>query len=156
MTAIQPSYDRAAELRWPSGESTFSARLDALVSSLHPPDRGPWTNEEVAEGIQSAGGPALSVAYVQQLRKGRRDNPSFALVAALARFFRVPVSYFADDNGAEPCLSDEDVALLSVVRRPELKDVVIKLDTLGPETQQVVVRLIDELMSLGPGIRQKQ
>lgn len=135
-------------------ESSFAHRLDKLISTMHPADRGPWTNEEVADGVRSVGGPSLSAAYVQQLRRGRRDNPSFALVVALARFYRVPVSYFSGGD-ADDALTEQELSLVNVARNPDLTAVVIKLDSLSPRARPIVDHLVDGLIELDPDRRRK-
>lgn len=128
-------------------EISFADHLDRLITTVHPAGRGPYTHDEVAEGIQEVGGPSVSPPYISQLRRGRRDNPSFALVAALARFFEVPLSYFAPD--AEGALTEDDAVLLTAARNPEYKELLLKLDRLAPSTRVLVATLVDSL--LGPG-----
>jgi len=127
--------------------SSFAGRLDALIRTQRR-DGEPWTNEKVADGLRSIGGPSFSTAYVQQLRRGRRETPSWHLVVALARLFDVPVGYF---SGEESVISAEDLQLLNAIRTPELRDLVQKLDGIGPQARQVIVRLIDEVRLLDRG-----
>ncbi|MDN5916876.1 MAG: helix-turn-helix domain-containing protein [Pseudonocardia sp.] len=131
------------------GAPTFATLLDALIRTVHPGQEDAWTNERVAEGLQEVGGPTLSTAYIQQLRRGRRDNPSFVLVLALARLFSVPVSYFAGDQDGG--LSEDDLHLLNAARTPELRELVIKLDGIGTQARQVISRLVDGVGALDQG-----
>lgn len=117
---------------------TFSQLFKALATSVRP-DGEPWTNEAIAERL------GLSQPYVQQLQSGRRGNPSFALVIEIARLFDVPVGYLA---GEVDVLPPEDLRLLNAVRTPELRDLIEKLDGIGPQARQVIARLIDEVGSL--------
>src|SRR5579884_390058 len=79
---------------------SLADRIDHLLTTVHPRDRGPYTYEEVAEGIRAQGGPTISAQYLNQLHRGRRDNPTKQHLEALARFFGVPVAYFFDDTEA--------------------------------------------------------
>lgn len=126
----------------------FAARLDQLIASVHPPGRGPYTNEEVADGVRQAGGPSRSVAYIQQLRTGRRDQPTFTLVVALARFFQVPVGYFAPGPGEDQPAED---MIAAANRGPQLQRLVQKLQQLDSNTLHVLDQLIDNLSRQRPG-----
>lgn len=68
-----------------------------------------YSNEQVAAAITSAGEP-ISMSYIWQLRKGRKDNPTFKHIQALSGFFGVPVGYFFDDTMASRV--DEQLAEL--------------------------------------------
>ncbi|WP_075297766.1 MULTISPECIES: hypothetical protein [unclassified Pseudonocardia] len=124
---------------------TFAKRLNALAHTQKRDDGEPWTNDRIAERLGEVGGPTLSTPYVQQLRTGRRGNPSWLLVVALAQVFRVPVSYF--DTTGDP-LSTEDLQLLNAVRSTDLRDLIVKLEGIGPQARQVISRLVDEVGSL--------
>lgn len=121
----------------------FAARLDRLLTTVHPRDRGPYTYEEIADGIRAQGGPTISAQYLNQLHRGRRDNPTKQHLEALATFFGVPVGYFFDDTQAR--LVDEEIALLAVIRDAEIKDLALRALELGPEARRSVGTIIDEL-----------
>lgn len=97
----------------------FAARLDHLFRTVHPRDRGPYTPADVAAAINAeAGESVISATYLWQLRTGRRDNPTYRHLIALARFFGVSPVYFFDDaeagrGGVPPevsvALQDDDV-----------------------------------------------
>lgn len=136
---------------WPVGEGTsasFADRFDALAAAMHPHDRGPYTNDEIADGIRSVGGPSLSSPYIQQLRKGRRDKPSLDLVLGIARFFGVPIGYFAGET--DTALAPDEVVLLNVVRSPDLREMVGQLDELDSHTRQIVAELVAGLVARNP------
>lgn len=122
---------------------TLAARIDRLLTTVHPEGRGPYTYEEVAEGIRAQGGPTISAQYLNQLHRGRRDNPTKQHLEALARFFGVPVAYFFDETQAG--LVDEEVALLKVIRDGEVKDLALRTLELGPEARRSVAAIIEEL-----------
>ncbi|OLM28674.1 ESX-1 secreted protein regulator EspR [Pseudonocardia sp. Ae717_Ps2] len=122
---------------------TLGDRLNRLVATVHPPERGPYTDEEVVDGIRSVGGPSLSAQYFNHLRHGRRDNPTKAAVEGIARFFRVPVGYLFADEFSET--DDADRHILTVVRRANLEDLVELLGELPRETKDSVVRIVEDL-----------
>lgn len=121
----------------------LAARLDRLLATVHPKDRGPYTYEEVADGIRTRGGPTISAQYLNQLHRGRRDNPTKQHLEALAAFFGVPVGYFFDDTQAR--LVDDEIALLAVIRDAEVKDLALRAMELGPEARRSVAAIIEEL-----------
>jgi transcriptional regulator with XRE-family HTH domain len=122
---------------------SFAARLDQLLSSVHPSGRGPYTYDEVADGIKAQGGPTISAQYLNQLHRGRRDNPTKQHLEALARFFGVPVAYFFDDTAA--MVIDEEIALLTVIRDAGVKNLALRALELGPEARRSVAAIIEEL-----------
>jgi transcriptional regulator with XRE-family HTH domain len=79
------------------GSPVFAERLSQLFEHARRPDGKEWSALQVAKAV-SATGVATSHQYVSQLRSGERNNPRFVLVEALAAFFAVPVSYFADNS----------------------------------------------------------
>src|SRR5271165_495575 len=84
----------------PGGEpGVLARRLQRLFATVHPPGRGPWTLKEAAAAINEAAGTQLiSYNYLYQLHRGTKSEPGHTRLAAIARFFGVPVSYFSDDE----------------------------------------------------------
>ena len=78
--------------------ATFGDRLNFLFETVHPADRRPYSNEEVASAISDDGGTRISATYIWYLRKGYRDNPTIKHVEALASFFGVPAAYFFNED----------------------------------------------------------
>lgn len=126
---------------------SLASRIDRLLATVHPKGRGPYTYDEVADGIRTQGGPTISSAYLHQLHRGKRDNPTKQHLEALAKFFGVPVAYFFDDTQA--ALVDEEIALLKVIRDREIKDLALRALELGPEARRSVAVIIEELGRIG-------
>ncbi|KAA2255217.1 helix-turn-helix transcriptional regulator [Solihabitans fulvus] len=124
-------------------QRTLAQKLDHLLDVVHPADRGPYTYEEVAAAIRTKGGPTISAAYVWQLRKGLRDNPTKNHLEALAGFFGVPVAYFFDDDQAKRV--DEEIEFLQAMRDAEVRDVALRTMQLSPEARRSVAAIINEL-----------
>lgn len=78
---------------------TFSARLKRLFETVPktPGGRDKWSNASVAEAVTRLGVPTTH-SHISHMRLGVRSNPSAALVKALADVFRVPVTYFYEDQ----------------------------------------------------------
>lgn len=96
------------------GMPELAARLNHLFATVPRPDKGGlWTNEDAAAAINGLG-VYLSGAYLSQLRTGKRNNPSARHLAAIARFFEVPVDYFFDPSVSEKI--NEQLELLAAIR----------------------------------------
>src|SRR5947209_7426747 len=123
----------------------FGQRLTHLISTVHPPDREPYSYREIAAGIASRGGPSISAQYIQQLAKGTRGRGGVKsqYVHALAQFFGVPDEYFLDAEVAERV--DSQLAELTAWRDGEAAEIAERVMTLSPSARRTVSDLIDSL-----------
>ena len=123
----------------------FAQRLEHLFQTVHPKDRKPYTNVEVAEAInQAAGDQMISQAYVWQLRKGKKDNPTRKHIAALAAFFSVSPMYFFDDDQDDQVTPEIRLAL----RDDAVRDVALRAAGLSDQTLRAMQELIDRARTL--------
>jgi hypothetical protein len=68
----------------PAG-NLLADRLNHLLRTAHPKDRGPCNHAEVAAAVnEAAGHNVISATYVWQMR-GRRDDPTHKHLSALSR-----------------------------------------------------------------------
>ncbi|MFE7312852.1 helix-turn-helix domain-containing protein [Streptomyces sp. NPDC057555] len=139
------------------GEETgrsLTEKINHLFATIKDDDGREYSNEYAANAISQTG-INISMSYIWQLRKGKKDNPTVRHLQGLANFFGVPISYFFDDAVARQvhgrlvqmeaerasvneALEDRDVKLmamrageLSEARRKQvmdLLDVVYKLE----------------------------
>ncbi|MGW6982588.1 helix-turn-helix domain-containing protein [Streptomyces sp. NPDC054932] len=110
---------------------------------MHPPDRGPYSNKEVAALLSERGGPALSHVYLWQLRSGRRDNPTRRHLEALAGFFGVPVAYFFDDTTASKV--EAELAFVRRLRDSGVRRVATRVAGLSPQSMGQILATIEQL-----------
>ncbi|WP_329203196.1 MULTISPECIES: helix-turn-helix domain-containing protein [unclassified Streptomyces] len=92
-------YNSAGE----QGRGPIAHRLDHLIRTLHPRDRGPYTYQEIADSIREQAGPddpTVSHGTIHSLHKGKVTNPSVDTLRALGKFFGVGAKYFLDDEVA--------------------------------------------------------
>ena len=88
---------------------SFGRKLRHLFAAIHPPHRGPYTPEEAAASITSAGRyGSISSSYIRELlNPGHEPNPRLRHILALADFFGLgdehgpQAAYFLDDRLAE-------------------------------------------------------
>jgi ESX-1-secreted protein regulator len=137
-----------------SGLDSFAGRLNAIFETMHPRDRGPWENSEVAAAIKAKGtGVTCSPTYLWHLRNGTRDNPTLKHLHALAEFFHVPIVALVG-TPEEAAAVHAQMDLVRFVREyPWLEELVTLLLSLNPDGQQAVVGLIRDLATI-PGLAQ--
>ncbi|MFJ5266753.1 XRE family transcriptional regulator [Streptomyces sp. NPDC088387] len=118
----------------------LSERLNRLFEVVHPPDRGPYSNAEVAE-LMANRGLEVTSTYLWMLRNGRRDNPTKRHLEALASFFGVPAAYWFDDEVAEK--TAEELELLELLRDAKIKNVLLRLSDVSANGKEAVLGLVD-------------
>lgn len=81
---------------------SWSAALRYLFDNVYPPDRGPYTAEEVAAAISANGRyGSISASYVRELLSGESDNPRLKHILGLADHFGAEPAYFFDHELAD-------------------------------------------------------
>lgn len=120
----------------------FAVRLNRLFAAVPGPGERPRTNSEVAAQLTAWGHP-ISKPYLSQLRAGTRTNPSDATVTALARFFRVPVGYFADEDHTSA--AEQDYRLLTRLQFNSLRELSTRAFDLSEESQNLLTVMADRL-----------
>ncbi|WP_042419717.1 helix-turn-helix transcriptional regulator [Streptacidiphilus anmyonensis] len=125
---------------------SFSERLDVLFREVHPPNRGPYTYTEAAQGILEQTGFKITASALQQLRTGVNKNPKFETVKALAEWFGVPVSYFSDDEVAEHARAQ--IAVVAAMRDQGIRRVALRAAGLSTESLKILSTVIDQARKL--------
>ncbi|OEJ21021.1 hypothetical protein BGK67_34560 (plasmid) [Streptomyces subrutilus] len=115
---------------------------------MHPAERGPWTNAEVARSItEAANGDKsfeISETYIGYLRKGKRTNPTIGHLNALADFFGVPRTYWTDDGEGEKVR--EDIALLEALKGVGARQVALRqVASLDEDDLETLVPVLNAL-----------
>jgi transcriptional regulator with XRE-family HTH domain len=124
----------------------LAQRLDRLFRTVHPPGEKEYSNDAVAEALTAAG-VRVSGAYLQQLRKGVKDNPSTRILQGLADFFGVPMTYFFQDE--EAAQIDLGVAVLTrLLLEADAFDIAARLADLPADSRELVRQLVDHLAQL--------
>jgi transcriptional regulator with XRE-family HTH domain len=122
-------------------------RLEHLFQTVHPRDREPYSNRDVAEEInRRAGTHVISATYLWQLRTGKRDDPTHSRLSAVADFFGVSPMYFYDDAVAER--ADEQMELLSVLRDEGVRHMALRADGLSAKSLAAITRMIEHSREL--------
>uniref|UniRef100_UPI003F495426 helix-turn-helix domain-containing protein n=1 Tax=Amycolatopsis sp. CA-151526 TaxID=3239921 RepID=UPI003F495426 len=121
----------------------FARKLSHLIATIHPPDRDRYSYRELAAGIKESTGMSVSAMHLNQLANGKKANPSLQLVQALATFFGVPLTYFADDQVTAEI--DAQLAQLARWRDTEARELAERIMTLNPRDRGTVGALVDSL-----------
>lgn len=127
-------------------QDSLAEKLNHLFHTVHPRNRGEYSNEEVAESIRSSGGPTISATYLWQLRKGLRDNPTKKHLEALAEFFGVSPAYFFDDEAAAHIKAE--LELLAALRDASVRQLALRASGLSPESLSALAEMIERVRQL--------
>ena len=121
---------------------TFAERLEYLFGTVYPAGGEPYKNSEVAAAI-SEDGESISSTYIWMLRTNRRTNPTMRHIAALAKFFGVPASYFFDDDAADEIT--KQLSILSAARTAGVKEILYRSTQLADPDRDAVLRILRSL-----------
>lgn len=125
--------------------------LKRLFEALHPPDRGPFSPEEVAAAIgcdEHCG--SISASYIRELLAGTTENPRLKHILALARYFGVDPAYFFDEDLATRV--DEQLETRLAMDRLGVNAVILRAAEQTP-SQEVRNRVLLALArALNPGV----
>lgn len=105
-------------------------QLDHLFTTIPKPDgTGLWTNTTAVAAMAETG-VVVTRAYMSQLRRGKRNNPTARVLKAIADLFGVPIDYFLDENVRAKV--DADITVLFALRRSGMRNAARTLG-LSPE-----------------------
>jgi transcriptional regulator with XRE-family HTH domain len=128
------------------GESVLAEQLNSLFRSSRPQGRS-WTNDEVAGELKKRNpGLRVSGAYLSALRTGKRERPSYDLLAALARFFGVAPAYFFDRDYAEQTATQ--LAMLDEIHQAGVRGIALRAVGLPEEALEPVRAVLDQIRKL--------
>ncbi|GIE86826.1 helix-turn-helix domain-containing protein [Actinoplanes regularis] len=123
-------------------DGVLAQRLNHLFEKVHPKGRKPYTLREAAAGInEKAGEDVVSRTYLSQLRNGKSANPGHKVLAAIAAFFEVPLSYFAPDEEASRI--GQQLEALVAMRDAGVRRVAQRAAGLSSESLRAVLAVIE-------------
>jgi transcriptional regulator with XRE-family HTH domain len=126
----------------------LAGKLNHLFASATTRAGQEYSNEQVAAAIVATG-VTISQSYIWQLRKGKKDNPTFKHLQALAAFFGVPVSYFFDDEVTDRVdqqleeVKAEQARLNKIMRSSDAQLMALRAGELSPQGRRQVMDLLD-------------
>ncbi|MFD4538161.1 XRE family transcriptional regulator [Kitasatospora sp. NPDC058397] len=126
---------------------SIASRLNHLFETVHPADRGPYTNPEVAQAINAkAGHQVLGPTYLWQLRKGKRTDPTHSRLTAIADFFGVSPLYFYEEEMAKR--TDEQLRLAGALRNASIRQMVLDADGLSERSMAAITTMIQSARAM--------
>ncbi|MER0477467.1 helix-turn-helix domain-containing protein [Streptomyces sp. Edi2] len=143
----------------PRQRLTVAHKLDHLLK-LHakPGNDDKPSYKTMATEIAAQSGETFSGAYLWQLHRGERTNPTLRHLSALAAYFGVPVSYFTDDDVARSVIDEEDLARRELDRsmaEAGVSAVYLRgdLTALSPEGKRMAADMIRQIRALEQGTK---
>ncbi len=122
---------------------SLARKLDRLFQTVHPRGRGKYTLEEVVEGIRQHGGPTISAAYLWQLRRGLKDNPTRHHLQALSDFFGVPPAYFFEDAASAPI--DAQLNVLTTLCDASIRNIALRASGISEQSLRMITDIIENV-----------
>lgn len=128
---------------------SLADKLNYLFAHYMPRDGQEYSNEQVAAAISARGQVKISQSYIWQLRKSKKDNPTYKHLQALAGFFGVPVSYFFDDEVTDRVaqqlenLRSEQVRLNEIAGTSDVQVMAMRAGELSPQRRRLVMDLLN-------------
>ncbi|MFC5723574.1 hypothetical protein ACFP1Z_25770 [Streptomyces gamaensis] len=133
---------------------TVAEKLDHLLRARAGFDGDDKPSYKVlAARIAARSGETFSGAYLWQLHRGERTNPTLRHLRALAAYFEVPVSYFTEDDVARRMIDEGVLAERGLDRA--MADAGVSaayllgdLAALSPEGKRIAADMIRQLREL--------
>lgn len=114
------------ELGPPSGQPrTLAEKLCYLLDRIRRDDRRRFTHAQVADAVARSTGRPCDRAYISQLCSGTRDNPTMAVLEALAKFFDVSPAFFFDDEHSRRITDQIELAV--ALRDPDTRSLALEM-----------------------------
>lgn len=117
----------------------WAQRIARRLTHLHATVR--LSDEEVARGL-TAWGFSCTHQYVQQLRTGRKWNPTVKVVFGLAAVFHLPATYFVADDEEAKRINDQ-LALLAALKKAGVSALALRAAELDDESRDWLKEQVD-------------
>lgn len=124
------------------GNRTLAEKLNHLFVTIHPPGRGEFMLDEVADAINRHGDTSITAAYLSQMRRGQRTNPSKNVLEALAWFFDVSPAYFFNDELAGRI--EAELELVMAMRDTNVRGIAARAAGLSPQSLRAIAQIIEQ------------
>lgn len=125
----------------------IAERLTHLFETVLREDGKSYTLAQVADAINTAAGERIgSTAYVQQLKVGDSDNPTYKVIVGLSRFFGVSPMYFFEDADLERGMVPAELAV--AVSNEDVREIAVDAAGLSKQSLESVKQLIANARAL--------
>jgi transcriptional regulator with XRE-family HTH domain len=131
----------------PRPNNLLASRLDLLFRTVHPAGHGPYTPAEAAAAMNaSEGAETISATYLWQLKTGRRDNPTYKHLIALARFFGVSPTFFFPDS--ETGRGDVPAEVKLALQDDSIRQIALRAAGLSERSLAVIADMVSNARTL--------
>lgn len=122
----------------------MAERLDLLFRTVpRRDDSSQFHTSTSVAGELKKHGIDVTPTHIRALRTGRRNNPSFRLLAGLADLFQVPIDYFVDDTVSKEI--QDSLETLVAIRDTEVQQVMLRAHGVSSESLDSVMNLLDQI-----------
>ncbi|MFG3112876.1 XRE family transcriptional regulator [Streptomyces sp. NPDC048197] len=132
---------------------SLAEKINYLFATIKDDDGREYSNEYAANAISQTG-INISMSYIWQLRKGKKDNPTVRHLQGLASFFGVPISYFFDDavarqvHGRLVQMESERASVNEALEDRDVKLMAMRAGELSEARRKQVMDLLDVVYKL--------
>ncbi|MBN1173105.1 MAG: hypothetical protein JXA67_13100 [Micromonosporaceae bacterium] len=140
-TAPRPSSSRSSADAFASG-ARLAEKIELLFTAVHPADRGPYTEQEVASGIDRCGG-QVSETDIRQLRTAGCLADATHL-EALAAFFDVDSAYFDLVRGGD---IERDLRAIVAMRDLQVRRIAARVCGLSDASLEAVAQIVEQVVT---------
>lgn len=122
-------------------DGSFAEKLNFLCRTIHPPNRGPYTLQEIADAT------GVSPGYVHALRHGKKTQPTLDVIQQFADFFGIPAgAFFKNDKEAAEVAADVEVFV--ALRDAEVRNIALRAAEYSPEERQALTGIMDQVSQM--------
>jgi transcriptional regulator with XRE-family HTH domain len=128
-------------------DRAFAERLTHLLSNVHAKGGKPESLRDAASGINDlAGEKVISASYLSQLKNGERTKPGHHVVAAIAAYYGVAVTYFSD--GEVAARTDRQLGTVIAMRNTGVRQIALRAAGLSTESLDVILAMVENARRL--------
>lgn len=124
----------------------LAEKINQLFDAVHPPERGPYSNNEVEEHLLNTKdqGPTISANYLRYLRRAERTNPGAQQLRAIARFFDIDPGYLLTEDEKTERMHQQ-LQKLALLRSTAVEGIATRAASLDSATQQWLWQVVSTM-----------
>jgi len=120
----------------------LAGRLTYLVALTRGHSGRPMSLNELVAAVHGATGVRIGRSTLNKLLEGNITNPHLHTIAALARFFGVPIEFFTQDEVADRVVAEVD--LLRALQSRGVHSLAVRAEGLSDASLRLLANLVDQ------------
>mgnify|MGYP001163250182 CR=1 FL=1 len=120
----------------------LAGRVEWLFRNITKPDGSEYTLQEAEEETARLGHRITSTG-IWKIRHGETKNPGYLALRSLARFFKVPITVFYDDDIGEAELRRYRLALS--IESPEVEQIAFRASHFNKRLQRTILDMLKNI-----------